>query len=130
VKHEFISYHSVAVENEFAMTVGFCRDPADDDSLDGLILERGRGEEDDTPGIKGVYVEIPIQRHVVYGGITGATLGRDSFKLQFDAAAAREMGGFGEILVHFQVADDEFIAIRDGLRYVFKDCSCYHESNS
>jgi len=128
-KHEFVSHHSAVDESEFALAVGFSRDPADEESLDGLLLQRGRGAEDDTPGVGGVYVEIPIQRYVVYGGITEATLRWDSFTLRFDEATARKMGGFLEILVHLELSSDEFMKIRDGLRFVFTGCSCYHDDN-
>jgi hypothetical protein len=126
-KHEFTSHHSSVDESEFAITVGFSRDPADESSLDGLLLQRGRGVEDDTPGIGGVYVEIPIQRHVVYGGIAEARLRRDDLTLRFDETAARKMGGFLEILVHFDLEDERFASIRDALRFVFTGCCCYRE---
>ena len=126
-RHEFISYHSGAYTSEFAITVGFSRDPADESSIDGLLVERGRGVQDDTPGIGGVYLEIPIQRHVASGGITGATLRRDSFRVRIDDRTAREMGGFSEILIRFDVPDDSFKEIRDALRFIFKGCTCYHE---
>src|SRR5689334_10566938 len=121
-KHEFVSHHSAVDESKFTLTVGFSRDPADETSLDGLLLQRGRGSEDDTPGIDGVYVEIPIQHYVVYGGITDATLRRDTFTLRFDEATARKMGGFHEIAVSFALSDDEFIQIRDGLQIIFTGC--------
>src|SRR5258706_2165486 len=127
-KHEFISYHSgVADDGDCALTVGFSRDPADEDSIDGLCLQRGRGIQDDTPGIEGVYIEIPIQRHATYGGVTEAILRRASFVLRLNEHTARKMGGFHEIFVHFDLSSDEFMTIRDGLRYVFTDCPCYRE---
>ena len=129
VKHEFISHHTSVDESKFALTVGFSRDPADEVSLDGLILQRGRGVEDDTPGIDGVYVEIPIQRHVVYGGIVSAVLQRNTFTLRFDELTARQMGGFQEILVHFDLSEDDFLPIREGLRTVFTGCSCYQDAS-
>ena len=98
-------------------------------SFDGLLLQRGRGIQDDTPGIDGVYVEIPIQRHVVYGRITEATLRGDSFTLRFDEATTREMGGFREIIVHFDLPDEQFTSIRDALRFVFRGCTSYCENH-
>jgi len=127
--HEFVSHHSAVDESEFAITVGFSRDPADEDSLDGLLLQRGRGTQKGIPGIQGVYVEIPIQRHVVYGGITEALLRRDSFVLQFDEPTAHKMGCLRQILVHFDLPTAEFTTIRDGLRFVFTGCSCYREDH-
>ena len=115
------------MEDQFAITVGFSRDPADEDSLDGLILQRVKDRQEDTPGIDGVYVEIPIQRHVVQGGITEALLRPNSFSLRFDPPTAREMGFLHHILVRFDLPDREFTAIRDGLRFVFSGCSCYRE---
>lgn len=126
-KHEFLGQHWGVDENEFAVSVGFSRDPTDEESLDGLLVQRGRGPEEDTPGIDGVYVEIPIQRHVVYGGITEAILRVDSFTLRFNPEASREMGGFEEILVRFKLTAEEFTEMREALRFVFAGCSCYHE---
>jgi len=127
--HEFVSHHSAVDESEFALTVGFPRDPAEEDSLDGLILQRGRDPQEDVRGIQGVYVEIPIQRHVAHGGITEAMLGRDRFILRFDEATAHKMGSLREILVHFDLPEDDFHVIRDGLRFVFTGCSCYREEH-
>ena len=126
-RHEFTSNHSCVDESEFAITVGFSRDPADESSIDGLLLQRGRNVQDNTAGIGGVYVEIPIQRYVVYGGITKAILQRKNFILRFNEETARKMGGFYEILVSFDLSDDDFTKIRDGLRFVFSGCSCYRE---
>jgi hypothetical protein len=128
-KHEFVSRHSGVDETEFAITVGFSRDPADESSLDGLLLQRGRGVEDDTPGIDGVYVEIPIQRYVAYGGIIEATLRRDSFTLCFDDPTAHKMAGFREIVARFDLPDEQFASIRGALRFVFTGCPCYHEAH-
>ena len=125
--HEFVSNHSAVDETEFATTVGFSRDPADEDSIDGLLLQRGRDLRQTIPGIRGVYVEIPIQRYVVYGGIVEAWLRRDRFVLQFDEMTAGKMGCFHQILVRFNLADEEFITIRNGLRFVFSACPCYRE---
>jgi hypothetical protein len=126
-RHEFVSHHSGADVDESLICVGFSRDPADESSLDGLILQRGRDVEEDTPGIDGVYVEIPIQRHVVYGGIVEATLRRDSFALRFDDSTAQEMAGFREIVVRFNLPDEQFANIRNALQLIFTDCPCYRE---
>ena len=128
-RHEFVSYHTGVDTSEFAITVGFSRDPADESSLDGLLVQRGRCVEEDTPGIDGVYLEIPIQRHVAYGGISKATLRRGSFTLRLDDRAAREMGGFNEFFIRFNLPDDRFKEVRDAMRFVFKDCPCYHEEH-
>ena len=125
--HEFVSHHSAVDETECAITVGFSRDPADEASIDGLLLQRGKDLRETVPGIRGVYVEILIQRYVVYGGIVEAWLRRDRFILQFDDTTASKMGYFHQILVRFDLADKEFIAIRDGLRFVFSACPCYRE---
>jgi hypothetical protein len=126
--HEFTAYVCGVDEGEDAISVGFSRDPADEKSLGGLILQRGKEPQDDAPGIQGVYVEIPIQRHVVYGGITEASLRRDSFALRFDERAAHEMGHLHQIVARFDLPDGEFGRIRDALRLVFAGCSCYTES--
>src|SRR5882762_9395634 len=89
--HEFTAHVCGVDEDEETIVVGFSRDPADEHTLDGLILQRGKDPEEDVPGIQGVYVEIPIQRHVVSGGITEASLRRDSFTLRLDEHAAHEM---------------------------------------
>lgn len=126
-RHEFVSNETGVDESECAITVGFSRDFADESSLDGLVLQRGRGDEDETPGIDGVYVEIPIQRHVVYGGIVEARLRRDSFTLRFDDVAAGEMADFREIVAHFDLSDEQFASIRAALQIVFTGCPCYRE---
>src|SRR2546423_1386724 len=100
-KHEFVSYHSAVDDGEFAVTVGFSRDPADEQSFDGLLLQRGEDPREDVPGVAGVYVEIPIQRHVIYGGIRQASLRHDSFTLRPEDAVAPKMGGLHEIVVRF-----------------------------
>jgi hypothetical protein len=125
---EFVSYHSEVDANEAAVTVGFARDPNDEHSLDGLLLQRGKDARDDVPGIEGVYVEIPIQRYAAYGGITEALLRRDSFVLRFDEASTRQMGGLQQILVHFDLPDAEFSSIRDAMRFVFTGCTCFRET--
>jgi hypothetical protein len=125
--HEFTAYVSGVDDTEDAITVGFSRDPADEHTLDGLIVQRGKEPGEDVAGIENVYVEIPIQRHVVYGGITAASLTRDSFTLRFDEHAAHEMGHLHQIVVRFDLPDGEFNRIRDALRIVFAGCPCYAE---
>ena len=127
--HEFRACVCGVDDGEHAISVGFSRDPADEHSLDGLIVERGKDPQEDVPGIEGVYVEIPIQRHVVYGGITEASLRRDSFTLRFDAHAADKMGHLHRIVARFDLPDDEFDRIRHGLRSVFAGCLCYRETD-
>jgi hypothetical protein len=127
--HEFTAYVCGVDEDEDAITVGFSRDPADEHSLDGLILQRGKDPQEDVPGVQGVYVEIPIQRHVVYGGITEASLRHDSFTLRFDEHTAHEMGHLHQIVARFDLPAGEFTRIRDALRLVFTGCSCYTEAN-
>jgi hypothetical protein len=127
--HEFAAHVCGVDDNDDAISVGFSRDPADEHTLDGLIVQRGKHPEEDVAGINGVYVEIPIQRHVVYGGVTEALLQRDSFMLRFEKHAAHEMGHLHEIVARFDLPDQQFSEIRDALRLVFAGCSCYKEAN-
>jgi hypothetical protein len=127
--HEFTAYVCGVDDNDDAISVGFARDPADEHTLDALIVQRGNDPEEDVTGIEGVYVEIPIQRHVVHGGITGASLRRDSFTLRFDQHASHKMGHLHQIVARFDLPDGEFGNIRDALRLVFAGCSCYTEAD-
>src|SRR4051812_12817386 len=127
--HEFAAYVCGVDDNDDAISVGFSRDPADEHTLDSLIVQRGKDPQEDAPGIEGVYVEIPIQRHVVYGGITEASLRRDSFTVHFDEHAVHKMGHLHQIVARFDLPDREFSRIRDALRFVFAGCSCYTEIN-
>ncbi len=125
-RHEFVAYHCGVDRSKWAVMVGFARDPVDESSLDGLILQRGRGADAESGGVDAVYVEIPIQRHVVYGGIREATLRKDSFGLRFDDRAAAAMGGFHEIIVRFILSEEELEEISGALQEVFVDCDCFH----
>ena len=125
IKHEFVSLRSVVDENDFAVTVGFCRDPANENTLDALLLQRGRDKKDQPPSVQDIYLEIPIQRHVAYGGILEAKLVRDSFTIRFNECTSAKMDGLQEIVVRFELSDDAFTKIRDGLRFVFTGCTCY-----
>ena len=58
--HEFTAHVCGVDDNDDALTVGFSRDPADEHTLDALIVQRGKDPQEDVPGIQGVYVEIPI----------------------------------------------------------------------
>ena len=127
--HEFKAHVCGVDDGEDANSVGFSRDPADEHTLDALILQRVKDAQDDVPGIRGVYIEIPIQRHVVYGGITEAALRRQSFMLRLDELASHEMGHLHQIVARFDLPDDEFSRIRDALRIVFAGCSCYTEDH-
>jgi hypothetical protein len=127
--HEFTAYVCGVDDNDDAISVGFARDPADEHTLDALIVQRARDPEEDVAGIEGVYVEIPIQRHVVYGGVREALLRRNSFTLRFDEHAAHKMGHLGQIVARFDLPDGEYVGIRHALRLVFAGCACYTEAN-
>jgi hypothetical protein len=127
--HEFTASVCGVDDNDDAIAVGFARDPADEHTLDALIVQRGKDPQENVPGMEGVYVEIPIQRHVVYGGIMEASLRRDSFTMRFDEHAAHKMGHLHQIVARFDLPDGEFSGIRDALRLVFAGCSCYTEAN-
>lgn len=129
MSHEFVSHHSGVDVNEHSVTVVFSRDPNDERSVDGLVLQRSKDPGEDVPGIAGVYVEIPIQRFAVYGGITEALLRRDSFILRFDDTTAHRMGGLHQILVRFDLSDPEFTSIRDAIHFVFTGCSSFREAH-
>src|SRR3954470_706395 len=105
--HEFTAHVCGVDENEDAISVGFSRDPKDERTLDALILQRGKDAQDDIPGIQGVYIEIPIQRHVLYGGITKALLRRQNFMLWLDEHAAHKMGHLHQIVARFDLPNDE-----------------------
>jgi hypothetical protein len=128
--HVFTAYVCGVNDDDDAISIGFARDPADEYTLDALIVQRAKNPRDDVAGIEGVYVEVPIQRHVVYGGIIEASLRLDSFTMRFDEHAAHKMGHLHEIVARFDLPDGEFCGIRNALRLVFANCSCYTEVNA
>ena len=91
------------------------------------VLTTPFGQEAGPPGIDGVYVEIPIQWYVMYGGIFEAVLGRDCMTVHFDEVGVREMGGREEMCVRFELDDEAFADMREGLRFVFGGCECFRE---
>jgi hypothetical protein len=123
----FVSEDTGVDRGEFAVTVGFARDLSDEDSDDAILVQRSADPDEDEPGIAGVYVEIPPQRHAAYGGISSAVLARRSFEIRFTSEGAAEMGGYSAVIARFDVDDKAFAEIREGLRFVFRGCSVFEE---
>src|SRR5688572_9730898 len=124
---EFDSKDTGVARDEFALTVGFARDWLNETSDDAFLVQRSTDPNEDEPGLAGVYVEIPIQRYSMYGGITRATLSRDSFEIRFSPSAAREMNGYTSLLARLKLDAKQFRKVRTALRYVFQGCTCYKE---
>ena len=114
--------------NSFGVTVGLARDSASDGSEDAFILQRSPVDEIDAPGIAGVYLEVPIQRYVAYGGITYAKLCRDSLEIRLNDETTIRFGGTSGFRGEFSIDEDAFDDLRDALRFVFRDCDCYNEA--
>ena len=126
-KREFVSRDTGIDRSEWALTVGFARDLADEDSDDAFLVQRGLDIDEDEPGLGGVYVEIPPQRYAMYGGVARATLSRTSFEIEFSSAGAEAMGGYGSLLARFELDARQFDEVREALRFVFQGCACYIE---
>jgi len=99
-----------------ALVVGFAQDHASEVSDEGLILQRAKEGEDDS----GIYVEIPIQRHVCYDGIQEAALARDSFTVVFLPDAIDELGGIAAMTISFASSDSEFESLEAILKRIFR----------
>ncbi len=115
--------------SEFAVTVGFAREIADETSDDAFLVQRSTDPNEDEPGVAGIYIEIPPQRYAMYGGIVTATLRPNTFEVRLTPAAAKVMGGNAGFLASFNVDAQQFRDLREGLRFVFHGCACYTEAN-
>jgi hypothetical protein len=114
--------------NDFGVTVGLARDSSCEGSEDVFILQRSSVDAIDAPGIAGVYIEVPIQRYVAYGGIIDATLCRDSFEVRLNDETAIRFGGASGFRGEFSIDEAAFDDLRDALRFVFRGCACYKET--
>jgi hypothetical protein len=108
--------------NGFGVTVGLARDSSSEESEDAFILQRSSVDEIDTPGIAGVYLEVPIQRYVAYGGITSAKLCRDSLEIRLNDETTTRFGGTSGFRGEFTIDEAAFDELRDALRFVFRGC--------
>ena len=124
----FVSNDTGVDRSEFAVTVGFARDLADESSDDALLVQRSTDPEEDEPGLSGVYIEVPPQRYAMYGGIAAATLRPSAFEIHLTPAAARVMGGNAGFVASFNVDAEQFRELREALRFVFENCECYKET--
>jgi hypothetical protein len=130
MRQEFVAHLVGVARDNHAVTVGFARDPEDEDSEDALIVQRATNPKDDVPGLDGVYVEIPIQAYETFGGIVEAVLWLDCFTIRFAASAVPEMGGREGMCARFELADEDFADLREGLEFVFAGCSCFREEKT
>ena len=113
--------------SEFDLMVAIARDGSNKDSEDAFFLQRSSVPEIDKPGIAGVYIEVPVQRYATYGGITEATLRRDSLEVRLSNEAAGCFGGISGFRGEFKIDEAAFDGLREALRFVFRDCACYRE---
>ena len=125
---EFVSRDTGIDRSEWALTVGFARDLADEESDDAFLVQRGLDPDEDEPGLAGLYVEIPPQRYAMYGGIERATLSRHSFEIHFSREGAEAMGGYPALRARFDLDGKQFEEVREALRFVFQGCACYAEN--
>ncbi len=125
---KFISNDTGIDRSEFAVTVGFARDLADETSDDAFLVQRSTNPDEDEPGLAGVYIEVPPQRYAMYGGIAAAVLHPNAFEVRFTASAARVMGGNAGFIASFNIDAEQYRELREGLRFVFQNCTCYTET--
>jgi immunity protein 10 of polymorphic toxin system len=112
---------------EYAVAVGLARDSSNDGSEDAFLLQRSSVPDIDKPGIAGVYVEVPIQRCAIYGGIAEAALRRDSLEIRLSEEASKQFGEMAGFRGEFNIDEAAFDELREALRFVFRDCACYKE---
>jgi Immunity protein 10 len=129
-RHKFTAHHAGASQEAEVINVWMHAEGWTEASPDSLILQRSLLPDDDTPGIGGVYIEIPIQREAVYGGMTDVALCRDGLTIHFADSIAVKFGGYTQVIVHLSLSDEQFVELRDGLRVIFRGCSCYHEPSA
>jgi hypothetical protein len=113
--------------DDLVVIIGLARDSSNDGSEDAFLLQRSSVSDIDKPGIAGVYIEVPVQRYAIYGGITEATLRRDSLEIRLSEEASRHFGEIAGFRGEFSIDKAAFDELREALRFVFRDCACYKE---
>jgi len=122
-KNAFSSAVRVA-EDDIGVSVGFLGSIA---GSQGLILQRGKGDDEEAPGIYGVYVKLAIQKHAMGGGISNFLLARKYVIIDFDENGKINMGGLDNLMPRFELGDSDFDKLRTALQYIFIGCQCYSE---
>ena len=123
-------------EENDALTVGFGGVPdADGYPTVYLMLQRSTDENEDEPGVEGVYVEWCGQGMSCYGCIINFDLYPERAGVIFTDSAgfyvpegAGESSGeqrLTELLVTFTLDEEKFRDLKQKLSFIFKGCDCY-----
>ena len=115
---KFTAKDVAADDEDFALTAGFARDGSDEDTDDGLMLQRAKEDESDDEGI---YVEVPIQRHACYGGVAEATLRVGHFSISFTPESTRRLGDIAGMEISFTVSPEQFEQLAAILHRIFRE---------
>jgi hypothetical protein len=123
-------------EENDALTVAFggLRD-ADGYPAIHLMLQRATDEDEDEPGIGGVYAEWCDQGMSCYGCIRGFDLYPESIRVKFtdgadfyvpeDVEERNDRRRLAELFVTFRLEDKEFRDLKEKLSLIFQGCDCY-----
>ena len=123
-------------EENDTLTVGFGGVPdADGYPTVYLMLQRSTDEDEDEPGIDGVYAEWCGQEMSCYGCIRSFDLYPQSIRATFTEDAdfyvlegveeVSEGRRLTELLVTFTLDEVKFAELKGKLSFIFKDCDCY-----
>ena len=85
----------------------------------------GPGEEDARRGMNQPYIEYRDQAWGWYGHMTRVELRRDRLLVSLDASAVERLGDDSLFDVRFEIDDDAFDQLRNGLEKTFGDCSYF-----
>ena len=130
------TYVGVTEEND-VLIVGFGGLPdADGYPTASLVLQRSTDENEDEPGIRGVYAEWRDQGQSCYGCIKRFVLSRESVRVTFTPEAnfrfdpnmeiEGEKNRLTDLSITLQLNDEKFAELKDRLEgSIFVDCECY-----
>jgi hypothetical protein len=116
-----------------ALTVAFGGLPdADAYPTVSLMLQRSRDEDEDEPGIEGVYAEWCAQGMSCYGCIRSFDLYPQSIRVTFNEDAdfhvPEGVGGrqkLTDLVVTFKLRDEKLRELKEKLSLIFIGCDCY-----
>ena len=118
---------SVVVDDDAPVHILVGFEHAEADFRQYLILQRSYefDDQDIELGMNDVYIERDDQLWSAYGGILHFGLKRDRVAVKLGVETAARLGGESEYEIQFDVDDQQFSKLREGLNMVFKDFGCY-----
>ena len=122
---EALSFHAQCIATEHpdgdCHLLGFADSEFETDLY--LMLQRAfEDEPDEEPDI--CYFEWCGQDMAGYGGISRFILRRDGAEVIFDERAKRLLDGLGRLSISFQLAEDEYLALRKAAAGIFRGSEC------